>query len=62
MDKCADLLLLGFDHSNDIPVLIVGRRDDKQVSVINAYQGEEALDLYYRLTGKECRDVGSKDN
>lgn len=48
-----DTILVGFDHKEgtDIPVLIVGRKNPKEaVDIINAFQGDEAEELYKRLT------------
>lgn len=52
--KNSDTLLVGFDHSSgDIAVLIVGRKDtDESVQIINQFQGEEAVELYRKLVGK----------
>lgn len=39
------------DSSNDEPILIVGKkRMNQSVKVINAIQGDEAKELYTRLT------------
>nr|DAF83595.1 MAG TPA: hypothetical protein [Caudoviricetes sp.] len=45
-------LLISYDNvSNDKPVLIVGRKELRgAVQIINAFQDEEAEDLYKRLT------------
>ena len=50
----SDTLLVGFDHSQgDIAVLIVGRKDvGESVQIINQFQGEEAVELYRKLVGK----------
>lgn len=39
-----------FSHGEDMGVLLVGKQVNGQVEVINAYQGEEAYELYRRLT------------
>lgn len=47
-----DSLLIGIDISNgnDTGVLIVGRkRMNQSVEIINAFQGEEAKELYKKL-------------
>ena len=52
----SDSLIIGFDSSNgeDIVVLIVGRKKQGQnVDIINAFQGEEAIELYNYLTTKQ---------
>lgn len=53
--KTADTLLVGIDFSKgeDVGVLVVGRkRPNESIDIINAFQGEEARDLYERLTTK----------
>ena len=48
-----DSLIISIDTSNskDNTVLIVGRKAvGQRVEIVNAFQGEEALDLYNRLT------------
>jgi len=50
--KTSDSLLVGFDfsHGKDNTVLIVGRkRPNESVEIINAFQGEEAEELYNKL-------------
>ena len=47
-----DSVIFSYDNqSNDIPILIVGRkRKNQSVEIVNAFQGDEAIDLYTRLT------------
>lgn len=47
-----DSVIVSYDNqSNDEPILIVGRkRKNKSVEIINAFQGDEAVELYNRLT------------
>ena len=47
----ADTLLIGFDSSSeDSAALIVGRKTPGEVvTIINAFQGEEARELYKKL-------------
>lgn len=48
-----DAILVGFDRKadTDVPVLIVGRKKpNDSVDIVNAFQGEEAEELYKRLT------------
>ena len=50
-----DTLLIGFDftHGKDNTVLIVGRkRPNQSVDIVNAFQGEEAEELYKKLAGE----------
>ena len=55
MDKLEDTLLVGISFSEkDTGVLIVGRkRKDHAIDIVNAFQGEEALELYKKLTTKK---------
>ena len=56
-----DTLLISFDSSNDRDhiLLIIGRkRPNESIEIINAFQDEEAKDLYLRLiTKKEDKNV-----
>lgn len=52
-------LLVGFDysHGEDSAVLIVGtKRENEAMDIINAFQGEEAVELYKRLTTKKEKE------
>lgn len=54
--KVNDSLIVGFDFTNGIDegILIVGHKDPrKDVEIINAFQGEEAYDLYLKLITKK---------
>lgn len=50
--KEIDTLLVSYDNvSNDKPVLIVGRKGKRGVpQIVNAFQDEEAEELYKKLT------------
>lgn len=48
-----------FSHGKDVGVLLVGKQANGKVEVINAYQGEEAYELYRRLTVKKKNQPGS---
>lgn len=52
--KNSDVLLVSYDNvSNDKPVLIVGRKGVRgSVQIVNAFQDEEAEELYKKLTTK----------
>ena len=49
--KEIDILLASYDNvSNDKPVLIVGRKEaNGLVKIVNAFQDEEAEELYKKL-------------
>lgn len=57
-----DCILVSYDNcSNDEPILIVGRkRLNESVEVINAFGGDEAKELYEKLTKVEV--VSNSDN
>lgn len=50
--KRPDVLLISYDDiSNDKPVLIVGRKGKRGLThIVNAFQDEEAEELYKKLT------------
>ena len=55
-NSITDSILVSFNRSNngDNTVLIVGRkRLNKSVDIINAFEGDEALELYRRLVTKK---------
>ena len=55
-NSITDSILVGFNRSKDgdNTVLIVGRkRPNKSVDIINAFEGDEALELYRRLVTKK---------
>lgn len=39
-----------FSHGKDVNVLLVGKQTNGRVDIVNAFQGEEAEELYKRLT------------
>lgn len=66
MKSITDTLLVSVDltTNGDNAVLIVGRKKPNQaVNVINAFQGEEAVELYNRLvTVKKGKNETSSNN
>lgn len=51
-----DTLLISIDAqaNKDMPILIVGRQEPKKaLEIVNAFQGQEALDLYKKLVTKK---------
>lgn len=49
--KVNESLIIGVDLSDDkdVGVLIVGRQKNGEVTIINAFQGKEAFDIYRKL-------------
>lgn len=55
-NKIAGSLIIGYDinHSTNNAVLIVGKkRANEPIEIINAFQGEEAAELYRKLVTKK---------
>lgn len=51
------LVSVDFSNKNNTGVLIVGRkRMNQSVEIINAFQGEEAMELYKKLIMKKDGD------
>lgn len=52
--KTSDCIIVGWDseHGEDKAVLVVGRRTEGTLTIINAFQGEEAKELYAKLITK----------
>lgn len=48
-----------FSHGKDVGVLIVGKLENGTTSIVNAFQGQEAIDIYNKLT--TVKDGGSSD-
>lgn len=56
MEEKTGSLLIGFDFSegNDVGVVIVGKkRPNETVEIVNAFQGQEAIDIYNKLIAKK---------
>lgn len=45
-------ILVGFDftHGEDNRIMIVGRKQGKTIEILNAFQGDEAEELFRKLT------------
>ena len=45
------------DQTNNEPIMIVGnKRMNQSIELINAFQGDEAIELYKRLTTKKGKE------
>ena len=58
MKATTDCILVSFDSSGgkDKEILIVGRKTSGEVgNIVNAFQGEEAVELYKKLITKEVK-------
>lgn len=59
MEKIVESLIIGFNSSagKDGSVLIVGRKKPREaVDIINAFEGEEALELYKKLVTPKAKN------
>lgn len=67
MKKTSDAIIVSVDytHGEDNTVLIVGRQNENRgIDIINAFQGDEAWELYKKLTTvnkKEGKDDGGRE-
>lgn len=52
-----DCLIVSFDwnFNKDIATLMVARRDGDNIKILNSFIGDEAIDLYYKLTNRDER-------
>lgn len=60
-----DTILVGFSSSSngDSPCLIIGRKDPgKEMTVINAFEGKEAIDLYKKLITPKLKEKPNEEN
>lgn len=39
-----------FSHGNDKAILLVGNKVNGKMDIINAFQGQEAIDIYEKLS------------
>lgn len=51
MNKEPHSLIIGVDFSrgDDVGVLIVGKQVNGKIEIVNAYQGQKAIDIYNQL-------------
>lgn len=57
--KANDTLLVSIDfsHGKDVGVMVVGRKaPGGAVEVVNAFQGDEAMELYQRLVTVKTKE------
>lgn len=51
------LVSVDFTQGEDTGVLIVGRQKNGKVDVINAFQGQEAIDIYKKLITVNKKEI-----
>lgn len=59
MKSITDTILVSIDLSrnNENAVLVVGRKKPREaVDIVNAFEGEEALELYKKLTTPKAKN------
>ena len=50
------LVSVGFDESGNVKIALVGKKNPKDaVDVINAFEGDDAVELYKKLTIKKSK-------
>lgn len=63
MKNKSDTFLVSFDYTHgDIPVLIVGRKKKGGIDVVNAFKGDEAKELYQKLTINHKKEKKNENN
>ena len=54
MNNTGGAYIVAWDFSKeDEGVLVVGSQKNGKMSIVNAFQGEEAYDIYKKLTGEK---------
>lgn len=56
------IVSVDFTNGEDVGVLIVGRQKNGKVEIINAFQGQEAVELYKKLTIKKVSEKIQKSS
>lgn len=51
------LVSVEFTQGEDAGVLIVGRQKNGKVDIVNAFQGQEAIDIYEKLITANKKEV-----
>lgn len=51
------LVSVDFTQGKDTDVLIVGRQKNGKVDIVNAFQGQEAIDIYKKLITVKDKEV-----
>ena len=51
------LVSVDFTQGEDTGVLIVGRQKNGKIDIVNAFQGQEAIDIYKKLITVNKKEV-----
>lgn len=56
----SEVLLVSFDmtHGKDNEICIVGKKDGKTVTIVNAFEGQDAIDIFKTLTTVKNKKEG----
>lgn len=54
MKEIAGSFIVSYSFSDNTGVLIVGKQTKGKVDIVNAFQGEEAMELLNKLTTKKA--------
>lgn len=48
----SEVLLVSFDmtHGKDNEICIVGKKDGETITIVNAFEGQDAIDIFKTLT------------
>ena len=50
------LVSVDFSHGKDAGIMLVGKQTNGVVDIVNAFQGEDALEIYQKLTTKKEKE------
>lgn len=64
MNKTAESVIVAvdFSHGVDTGVLIVGRQINGHMDIVNAFQGQEAMDIWEKLVANAPIGKAVEDN
>ena len=56
----SEVLLVSFDmtHGKDNEICIVGKKDGKTITIVNAFKGQDAIDIFKMLTTVKNKKEG----
>lgn len=49
-----------FTRGNDVGVLIVGHQEKGKMDIVNAFQGQDAIDIYMQLITKKNKEPAAE--
>lgn len=59
----SEVLLVSFDmtHGEGNELCIVGKKDGKAITIVNAFEGQKAVDIFHLLTTVQDRQEEKKE-